>query len=145
MSWSNSEYIEIRDIGYHGQEGTFARKFIPADMLLGMFSGYALLVPVKSDGSLDLAKFGLKFNDVLQISRFEDNILCLVDPGTKNDTEIDLVNHSCSPNCVVKSSVLLWLSENIEKGSQLFYDYRTTDFIPEGIECSCDKDKKCII
>lgn len=147
MSWSDPEYMDIRKSETHGQMGAFARKFIPADTLLGVYSANELnIVPIKSDGSLDLDKFGIQFNDIVQICRFKNNIICLGGPDEKeNWTGIDYLNHSCKPNCIVKSSLQFWSLVDIEKGSELFHDYRTTDIIPEGIQCWCDTDEKCTI
>jgi len=143
--WIDKEYIEVRR-NEHGQLGGFARKFIPADTLLDVLAGADLYaVPVTDEGRLDLDKFGLVYHEFLQICRHKDTIICLGDRENNDLTGSDYVNHSCRPNCVIKSSLQLRSLTDIEEGAELFYDYRKAWFVPEGIECWCDTDEKCII
>lgn len=146
MSWTNTEYVEARICGPRGEMAAFARKFIPADTLLGVYhADNVYVVPIKSDGHLDLEKFSLEFNDIAQICRFGNNIICFGDSDHESWTGVDYMNHSCEPNCVVKSQLVFWSLVDIEADSELLFDYRTIDIIPQGIECWCDTDKKCII
>jgi hypothetical protein len=148
LSWTNEKYVDLHKSDIHGQKGGFARRFIPADTLLGIFTGDVYVVPIKDDGTMDLENCNLEFNDMLQICRLENNIVCLGDPIIGENrtglSGIDYFNHSCRPNCVVRSSVQMLSLTDIEKGTELLYDYSKVDIIPEGIECWCDTDSKCI-
>ena len=129
--------------------GGFARAFIPANTLIGVFSGWLVVVPVDENGSLSLKELGLRYNDITQICRHENNVICMankdLNPDKRGWSGIDFMNHSCAPNCVVKSLIQMWSLSDIEAGTELLYDYRVIDIVPEGVECWCETDQKCLI
>ena len=144
-SWIDKEFIDVR-LNEHGQMGSFARKFIPANTLLDISHGANLYaIPVTAAGRLDLDEFGLEFSDVFQLCRFGEFVICMGDRNKEDLTGIDFVNHSCRPNCAIKAAMQLWSLVDIEQDSELFCDYRETDFVAEGIECWCNTDEKCVI
>ena len=50
----------------------------------------------------------------------------------------DMVNHSCSPNCGIRSGVVLVAMHDIAVGQELTYDYAMTDgSINDEFECEC--------
>jgi len=59
-------------------------------------------------------------------------------PTTVDEMEdVDYFNHSCDPNCGVKGQIVLVAMHDIDAGTELTFDYGTTDAVGMDFECAC--------
>ncbi len=56
----------------------------------------------------------------------------------------DFMNHSCHPNCYVERMLVIRAAEDIGAGTELTWDYRVSDLVPQGQPCWCP-EPKCIL
>lgn len=57
-----------------------------------------------------------------------------------NKRELDekgVFNHSCDPNCGIKSSIKLVAIKDIEKGEEIVFDYAMNESLNEEFKCNC--------
>ena len=141
MSWSSSELVEVRT-NPNGERGVFSKIDIKKDAVVAVFDGRAVTLPIRDDGSVD---YGEENPHMLIHLAVADRTLFALGPVTPDDIGgVDYMNHSCEPNCYVERALVVRAKNDIPRGTELTWDYRETDLIPQGIPCWCD-DPKCVL
>lgn len=111
-----------------GGYGIFAATFVPAGDLLVVWGGsvvtgeqFAQLTPRERMHSVQIEE------NLYQVpSRIAP------EPG-------DFINHSCTPNAGLSSSISLVALRNIEPGEEICFDYAMSDGTPyDEFDCACD-------
>jgi hypothetical protein len=54
------------------------------------------------------------------------------------------MNHSCHPNCYIERTLVIRAAEDIPPGTELTWDYRVSDLVPQGQPCWCP-EPKCVL
>ena len=70
----------------------------------------------------------------------QDQLICLVkDFGPSGPHGVDLVNHSCTPNCEVVAQLVVRTQRDIAAGEELTIDYLAAGIplLKEGVRCLC--------
>lgn len=122
-------YELVSNVSQTNGYGLFANEFIPKNKLVFSFGGKLL------------SKNDRYRSDVLRstcIGLNDDIILCATTDFSKDIS--DYINHSCRPNVGLIDAISVVAIENIEKGSELFIDYRFWEYREEWKlkeECNC--------
>jgi hypothetical protein len=141
MSWTNLDLVQIRELPGGGR-GVFSRKRIPKDTIIAVFDGRAVRLPILPDGRVD---YGNEDPHMLIHLAVEGNQFYALVPITPEDVGgVDLMNHSCTPNCYIERTLVVRAKVDIPENVELTWDYRDSDLIPQGIPCWCD-DPKCVL
>jgi SET domain-containing protein len=141
MSWTNFELAEVRDIG-GGQHALYSRTHIPKNAVIAVFDGRAVVLAVKPDGKLDYA--GENPNLLLHLAVHDGKFYGIAPIRDDEVGGADYMNHSCTPNCYVERMLVVRAAEDIPPGTELTWDYRVSDLVPQGNACWCD-DPKCVL
>lgn len=143
MSWTNFDLTEVRDLG-NGHRSLYSKVAIPKDAVIAVLDGRAVVLDIKENGKLD---YGAEDPNML--------VHLAVDPKARKFYGIapisydqvgggDFLNHSCTPNCRVERFLVIRAENDIPAGTELTWDYRVSDIIPQGIPCWCD-EPKCVL
>lgn len=98
--------------------GVFATKQIPVEKKIGAFVGKKVTIP-QLKKRYESGKERKGMTDPFQISLKE--YLLLKKPYRQ-------INHSCSPNAILRGKNQLIAFRTIEKGEEITYDYSTTEW-----------------
>ncbi len=140
MSYSNGEYVEVRDIG-PDHRALYATRRIPAGTLLGFFDGRAAMADLGEDGrGQDLDDFF--WRQSVHLKRDGNRLYYLI-PFEQPDG-IDFLNHSCRPNARVEQQLYVYSSVDIDAGEEITADYRTFNLVEQRIRCWCPEGR-CVI
>jgi len=139
LSYTDSDLVEDYVLA-NGQLGIRARADIPAGTVIGVFDGEIKSYPLKEGRLLDPDAH----REIVQIAVSGDVLLGLVSYPDAPFYGIDYMNHSCQPNVVVRDRIVAETTKPVAAGEILTTDYRTWDFIPEGIPCWC-QPSRCTI
>ena len=137
MTYTNFDLVKDDKLA-NGQRGLRARQEIKANSIIGIFGGK--IIPVKlKDGAIP-KEFDL--SHVVEIA-LDGDILYVMEVGAHSQTEFGLafLNHSCKANIGHRDRIVLYALCDIPKDAELFIDYRTWDWIHEGITCWCPEPK----
>lgn len=122
-----SPKLAARSYPDKGGYGIFADTFVPAGELLVVWGGsvvtgeqFAQLTPREQMHSVQIEE------DLYQVpSRIQP------EPG-------DFINHSCTPNAGLSSSISLVALRDIEPGEEICFDYAMSDGSPyDEFDCAC--------
>ena len=141
MSWTNYALAEVRDIG-EGQKALYSKVPIPKDTVIAVFDGRAVVLDLKPDGKID---YGKEDPNLLVHLAVAGGKFYGIEPiGYDEVTGADFMNHSCTPNCYIERMLVIRAAEDIPPGTELTWDYRISDLIPQGNPCWCDVPK-CLL
>jgi hypothetical protein len=141
MSWTNLELIEVRDLP-GGEHGVFSRVDIPKDSVLAIFDGRAVALDIRPDGTVD---YGDENPHMLIHLAVQDGKFYALSPIAPEDIGgVDFMNHSCEPNCYIERTLVVKAKRDIPRGTELTWDYRESDIVPQGIPCWCE-EPKCVL
>ncbi|WP_280394557.1 SET domain-containing protein [Nocardia brasiliensis] len=139
MSYTNSEIV-TEELLADGEKGLLAKTDIRAGAVIGVSDGEIRKFTI-SGGKLvqhDMHKY------TVQVHRAGNVLYGLVGRPPDAFSGIDYINHSCSPNLIVRDRIVVLAERWIAAGERLTLDYRTWDFVPEGRSCWC-KVRACTI
>ena len=141
MSWTNPDLVEVRTLP-GGEHGVFSRTDILKDAVVAIFDGRAVALDIRPDGTVD---YGDENPHMLIHLAVKDGKFFALSPITPEDIGgVDYMNHSCEPNCCIERTLVVRAKRNIPRGTELTWDYRETDIIPQGIPCWCE-EPKCVL
>jgi uncharacterized protein len=113
----NRDFTIIKQSPIQGK-GLFAKNTIPKGSRIIEYKGKRVLKETLITDivkGLTSAKYIMNLNDT-----------CSID-GERNGNDARYVNHSCMPNCIIyffKEIPYLYALRQIEKGEELFFDYK---------------------
>ena len=140
MNYTDFKLVDVV-VNIHGQKSAIAKQFISKGTTLGVFGGNAMSFLVINN---QIQSSDIEQREIVQISFSNNTLIGLVSPKNENWSGIDYINHSCNPNVVAIDRIVVNAMEDILQGQELTIDYRTWDFVSEGIQCWCDTPK-CFI
>ena len=141
MSWTNQALVEVRNLP-GGERGVYSRTDIPKDAVVAIFDGRAVALPVRDDGTVE---YGTENPHMLIHLAVENGRFFALSPIAPDDIGgVDFMNHSCAPNCYIERTLVVRAARDIPAGTELTWDYRETDLIPQGIPCWCP-EPKCVL
>lgn len=138
MSYTNLDLVEEYAIN-DDHKGIRAKDDLPAGTLIGIYDGEIKPYAIKDGRLVD----DDAYKEIVQIAIVGGTLLALVSHPDGPFYGIDVINHSCEPNVIVRDRIVLQTSRVVAAGEQLTVDYRKWDFIPEGIPCWCSPSR-CI-
>ncbi|MDI9348516.1 MAG: SET domain-containing protein [Candidatus Symbiobacter sp.] len=140
MTYTNFDLVKD-EVLTNGQRGLVARCAIRQNAILGVFGGPVRAI--KLEGGKIPDNFDL--SHVVEIA-LDGDILYAMEVGAESETQFGLafMNHSCRPNVGHRDRVVLYALRDIAAAEPLTIDYRTWDWIHEGIMCWCDPPN-CLI
>ena len=141
MSWTNLDLVEVRRLP-GGQRGVYSRKDISKDAVIAIFDGRAVALDIRPDGTVD---YGGENPHMLIHLAVAGNKFFALSPITPDDVGgVDFMNHSCEANCYIERTLVVRAKRDIPRGTELTWDYRETDIVPQGIPCWCE-EPKCVL
>ena len=119
--------------------GLFAKVPIPKGTVLGCLTpGTPTVLLLDADGNVSYGQW----ESAQTIDLVVDNqrLICLVkDFGKDGPRGVDLLNHSCTPNCEVVARLVVKTVRDVQAGDELTIDYLASGItlVKEGIACLC--------
>ncbi len=141
MSWTNLDLVEVRTLA-GGERGVFSRADIPKDAVVAVFDGRAVALDILPDGTVDYADENPHM--LIHLAVHGDKFFALSPIAPEDIGGVDYMNHSCEPNCYIERTLVVRARHDIPRGTELTWDYRETDIIPQGIPCWCE-EPKCVL
>jgi len=144
LSWTNLDLTEVLNI--EDQLGIFARTDIEAGTVVGVFDGILDIFDINENGVVDWR--GQDGSMALHLRKMNGKLFALMPIPNVPIYGIDYINHSCTPNCIAASGLIIETTRFIARGEQLTLNYLDMDLIKLGLPCWCDdvpNDKKCIL
>ncbi len=136
MSYTNWKYVE--EFPLEGKEKRIrARTETAAGEVIGIYDGELQSWKV-SNGRLEDAS---AHKHIVQVRLDGDTLYGLV---TLKRSEIDFINHSCSPDISAVDRIILVAARPVAVGEALTLDCTSWDFVPEGISCWCNPSR-CVL
>lgn len=138
--------LVVEGAGLAGR-GLFAKVPIPKGTVIGCLTpGTPAALPLDAHGNVSYG--GWESAQTIDLVVDQDRLICLVkDFGETGPRGVDLVNHSCTPNCEVVAQLVVRTVRNISAGDELTIDYLAAGItqVKEGIACLCRSGCSTII
>ena len=141
MSWTNDSIAEVRTLP-NGHRSLFAKTGVKKDSVIAVLDGRAVVLDLKPDGHIDYA--GEDGNLLVHLAVHDGKFYGIAPIRYDEVAGADFMNHSCRPNCYVERTLVIRAAEDIEAGSELTWDYRVSDIVPQGQPCWCP-EPKCVL
>lgn len=131
---TNLVYTKETAIG----RGLFARQALPADCMVGALSaGITTMLPIKADGSVEYPSATI--GQCIDIIVRDGKLITLLKPAGVVYDGVDMINHSCTPNCTILGKLAVVTLRAIAADEELTCHYIESGItiVPEGIHCQC--------
>lgn len=116
--------------------GLFAARPLGKGTILGMFDGIAKQISVEDTLSCD--------RDYWVEVCIVNNTLFYFDMVDDTAEGVELINHACSPNCIINKFMVIETNIDVDKDEELTLDYFEITKIPLNIQCRCTPDCKTV-
>ncbi len=130
--------LVVEGAGISGR-GLFAKVPIPPGTVIGCLTpGTPTRLPIDAQGRAIYGPWESAHTIDLVVDH--DQLICLVkDFGPAGPHGVDLMNHSCTPNCEVVARLVVRTLRDIGPSEELTIDYLAAEItmIKEGIPCQC--------